>query len=54
MRSLLYITVTNYQNKTLYKDVIFNTYFTNVLIFSHIRRAHPKLNNANDVVEYNI
>ena len=46
----MYISVTHYQNKTLYNKVFFGT---NLYVdgYSHIQN-HPKHSNANQVVYY--
>ena len=43
-----------YQNKTLYNKVFFGTYFTEMLMFSHIERTRLKFNNANKIRQFNM
>ena len=47
---LLYIIVSHYQNKLLLNNFFFSTLFTDLLMFSCIHRAHPKVNGSNLVV----
>ena len=44
---LLDITITHYQNKTLYNKVFFGTNFMDSLMFLGMHRTSPKLNYAN-------
>ena len=49
---LLYMIVINYQNKTLYNKVLFDTYLMALVMFSRIHRTNPMFNNKNKVDWY--